>query len=204
MADCTPPSSFVARTPLDSYTAALADASHSAVGLGVLPPARQYSIRVHLDSPARHRVESVLGARLPVALSWVEPNDGMTVIWLGPDEWLVLDRSMSAGVERRLQTAMGSHGAIVEQSGQRMSLLVTGDASALLAKGTALQLDPRAFPVGSALQGHLGQAVVLFLSRQVEPARIELLVRSSFARYVADWLLDASADPLAYPAAGAR
>jgi sarcosine oxidase, subunit gamma len=46
----------------------------------------------------------------------------------------------------------------------------------------------------------LAQAVVIFVSRSTDGSRVELIARTSFARYVADWLLDALADPLAYPA----
>ena len=142
----------------------------------------------------------MLGVPLPGPLTWAETPDGATVIWLGPDEWLIVDPTHSADLEGALRDAVGTAGAVVDQSGQRLSILVEGDANGLLAKGTAFDLRPAVFGPGSALQGLLAQAVVIFVSRADDPARVELIVRTSFARYVADWLLDAVADPLAYPA----
>jgi sarcosine oxidase, subunit gamma len=186
------------RGALDSYRDRLA--ALEAVHLDVLPLARHYNLRVDGSGPSALAVEAVLGAQLPGALSWASAADGSTVVWLGPDEWLVLAASDATDIEAALRSAVGDDGAVVEQSGQRLSLVVSGDAYGLLAKGTGLDLRPSAFPEGTALQGFLGQAVVVYLSRADDGSRVELLVRTSFARYVADWLLDAAADPLAYPA----
>jgi hypothetical protein len=41
---------------------------------------------------------------------------------------------------------------------------------------------------------------VILVSRSADSSRVELIARTSFAPYVADWLIDALADPLAYPA----
>ncbi|GAA0234961.1 sarcosine oxidase subunit gamma [Cryptosporangium japonicum] len=96
-------------------------------------------------------------------------------IRLGPDEWLVLgDAGPSA----------------TDVSAQRITLYLTGDhARDVLAKGCAIDLHPVAFPVGSSVQTLLAQAVVI-LTALDDGYRI--IVRSSFAGYLADWLLDAT------------
>ena len=60
----------------------------------------------------------------------------------------------------------------------------------MLAKGCALDLHPRAFVPGRCAQTLLARAQVILEQLDDEPA-YRLLVRGSFAGYVATWLLDA-------------
>jgi sarcosine oxidase, subunit gamma len=191
---------IVARSPLDGYAAAFA-ALDGDVALRALSLVRSYNVRVGPGGGGVPALEEVLGARLPGVSRWNATSTDGTIVWLGPDEWLVTDPTASASLESELRTAVVSHGgAVVDQSGQRMSVLVTGHARGLLAKGAAIDLHPTVFPSGSAVQTFLGQTIVVFLARSRDGSRIELLIRSSFARYAADWLLDAASDPLASPA----
>src|SRR6218665_903245 len=200
---------LVARDGLDVHKEKFA-ALNAQVGVEVLPLAHQYNLRVSPNSDSAVAVEALLGSALPTSPpsggsppppppSWVSSPAGQTIIGLGPDEWLIIDTPPHTDFEASLRDATKGHGAVVDQSGQRISLLITGDAPGLLAKGTALNLHSTAFPRGAALQGFLARAVVIYLSRSENSSRIELVVRTSFARYVADWLLDAALDPLAYP-----
>jgi sarcosine oxidase subunit gamma len=61
-----------------------------------------------------------------------------------------------------------------------------------LAKGTPLDLDPRTFGEGTAAETTLGQAGVILLAVDGSGTDYRILIRSSFARYLADWLLDAA------------
>jgi len=114
--------------------------------------------------------------------TWVPHGTGRA-IWLGPDEWLVTgDAADLAGAD-----------AVVDVSGQRTTLRLAGEhVRAVLATGCAIDLHPRAFPPGSAAQTLLGLAGVVLLA--LDDAEYEVLVRTSFARYLADWLLDAAAE----------
>jgi sarcosine oxidase subunit gamma len=62
-------------------------------------------------------------------------------------------------------------------------------ARAVLQKGCPLDLHPRAFGVGRAASTTLARVPLLLW--QSGPASYRLLPRSSFADYVARWLLDA-------------
>jgi sarcosine oxidase subunit gamma len=122
---------------------------------------------------------------LPTAPStWVARGAGRA-IWLGPDEWLVTGPSPDlAGAD-----------VVVDVSGQRTTLRLTGDhVRAVLATGCALDLHPRAFPAGSAAQTLLGLAGVVLLALDDAGTDYEVLVRTSFARYLAGWLVDAAAE----------
>jgi sarcosine oxidase, subunit gamma len=119
--------------------------------------------------------------------TWVARGDGRA-IWLGPDEWLVTSPS------RRPPELLDAD-VVVDVSGQRTTLrLAGGHVRAMLATGCALDLHPRAFPRGSAAQTLLGTAGVVLLALDDTGTEFEILVRSSFARYLADWLLDAAAE----------
>lgn len=200
MAEANIGATLTARSALDPYAERFA-ALDGEVGIVPQPLARHLNLRIDTARASLEAVESALGTPLPGALSSVVTPDGASVLWLGPDEWLVIDPAASASLVTDLRAAVGDAGVVVDQSGQRVSLLVTGDAEGLLAKGTGLNLSAREFPEGTALQGFLAQAVVIFVSRSSDSSGIELVIRASFARYVADWLLDALCDPLAHPAA---
>ena len=80
-------------------------------------------------------------------------------------------------------------------SGQRTTLRLRGSHSRdVLAKGCSLDLHPRAFGEGTAAQTMLGQAGVILLAVDANGADDRILVGSSFARYLADWLLDAAGE----------
>lgn len=199
MAEAMTPAPLAARGILESRAGALANASGD-VRITVLPPALQLNLRLDTGRVSLEAVRDVLGADLPGPLSSATTATGRTVLWLGPDEWLVIDPARTQALEQSLRAAVAGAGAVVEQSGQRISILLEGDVPGLLAKGTAVDLHPRAFPEGTVLQAMLAQAVVIFVSRSGDSSRVELIARTSFAPYVADWLIDALADPLAYPA----
>ena len=127
--------------------------------------------------------------------TWVVWGDGQA-IWLGPDEWLVTDPSTSPQeLEAELRTAIGAAGSVVDVSAQRTTLRLRGEhVRDVLATGCAIDLHPRAFPAGSAVQTTLGLAGVVLLALDGTATHYQLLVRSSFARYLATWLLDAATE----------
>lgn len=136
--------------------------------------------------------------------TWVARADGQA-IWLGPDEWLVTDPSRSPQeLEAELRAAVGAEGAVVDVSAQRTTLRLRGEhVRDVLATGCAVDLHPRAFPAGSAVQTTLGLAGVVLLALDGTATHYQLLVRSSFARYLATWLLDAATEYCIDPWSGA-
>jgi sarcosine oxidase subunit gamma len=85
-----------------------------------------------------------------------------------------------------------SGGAAVDVSGQRVSLTLRGQhVRDVLAKGCALDLHRTVFRPGSSAQTTLGRAGVALLAGD-GPDEFTVLVRQSFAGYLADWLIDAA------------
>jgi sarcosine oxidase subunit gamma len=152
-------------------------------------------LRVDPSGPGARAAAELLGVELPTTASTYAKNGDITVIWQGPDEWLVTGTALAGPeLEARLREAVAEHGgAAVDVSGQRTTLRLSGSHSRdVLAKGCSLDLHPRAFAEGTAAETLLGQAGVILLAVDGSGADYRILVRSTFARYLADWLLDAA------------
>lgn len=173
---------------------ATAPAPHRARGLMLaeLPPPAAVNLRGDPADPAFLRATGVvLGAVLPLKANTVATADARTIVWLGPDEWLVLGLP---GSETALAAALdaavaGLHAAVTDVSGNRVLLRLTGPGAAdVLAKGCSLDLDPRVFAPGQSAQTLVARAQVLLLARG---DGFDILPRRSFGRYLRDWLEDA-------------
>lgn len=153
------------------------------------------NLRVDPDGPAAARAAAILGLELPTTPSTYASTATLTAIWMGPDEWLIAAGTQSgAALEERLRAAVGEHGgAAIDVSAQRTTLRLTGpDARDVLAKGCSLDVHPTVFRKGTAAQTMLGQAAVVLIALDDAGTDYGILVRSSFARYLAEWLIDAA------------
>ncbi|MEV0586005.1 2Fe-2S iron-sulfur cluster-binding protein [Nonomuraea sp. NPDC050310] len=138
--------------------------------LEAVSPAAGFAGRFAAASGARVRVREV-----PFVPMWeVRGEDPGRGLRLGPAWWLVVGGEAPAGG--------------VEVSGQRTVLELSGPAAReVLMTGCPLDLHPRVF-TGHA-QTTVGKAGVVL--ERTEPDTYRLYVRSSFAAYLAEWLLDA-------------
>jgi sarcosine oxidase subunit gamma len=181
--------------PLEQIGIDLAAQGNSAVAITAEP----YVAMVDIRLPTAAVGAELLGARLPTTPNtWVASSAGRA-IWLGPDEWLLTSAEHTPEEldEQARETVQPLGGAVVDVSAQRIGLRLTGSrARDVLAKGCSIDLHPRVFGRGRAAQTTVGLAGVILLGLS-DPAGTEqgdylLLVRSSFARYLAEWLLDAA------------
>ncbi|WGF89025.1 sarcosine oxidase subunit gamma [Marinivivus vitaminiproducens] len=150
---------------------------------------------------------SVLDCVLPLGANTVTSAQAVTVLWLGPDEWLIVTApGAETAMIARLRTALdGVFSAVVDVTGNRARLRLSGArARDVLAKGMSLDLHPRAFKPGRCAQSTLARAGVL-LHQLDEAPTYDLYPRRSFATYVHAWLLDAMTEygGRAYPAPAA-
>ena len=141
----------------------------------------------------RDAVAAVLGIEPVVEpLTAVRRRD-VSMLWLGPDEWLVVtpDRRLER-IERVLRDALeGQHAALTDVSHSRTILALFGpEARAVLAKGCPLDFHPRVFGPGRCAQSRLAKCQVLIHQTTAEPA-FEIYVMRSFAEYAWTWLVDA-------------
>jgi sarcosine oxidase subunit gamma len=125
----------------------------------------------------------------------VRSDDDRRALWLGPDEWLVVvpDGERTA-IEQALRNVLAdSLGSLTDVSAHRTLLEIRGPkARELLAHGVSIDLDARSFGTARCAQTLLAKAQVI-VERRDESAFV-IYVRTSFAAYVATWLLDALAE----------
>ncbi|WP_328745320.1 sarcosine oxidase subunit gamma [Streptomyces sp. NBC_00285] len=187
------------RSPLSHTAGRLAAAtrtSRGAVRLAELPFLTQIDVRLDPKGAAADAVGLALGLQLPAEPDTVVRAGELTALWLGPDEWLVVGPPDRRDVEDRIREASGDEPvSVVDVSAQRTTLLVAGPrARDLLAHGCSLDLHPRVFGAGRCAQTTLGRAQVVLIARDEPGAGFWVLVRSSFAGYLTDWLLDAAVE----------
>ncbi|WP_330849207.1 MULTISPECIES: 2Fe-2S iron-sulfur cluster-binding protein [unclassified Nonomuraea] len=134
-------------------------------------PAAAFADRFEAASTPRVRLREV-----PFVSMWeVRGADPGTGLRLGPDWWLV-----SGDVPPRP--------GWVDVSGQRTVLELAGPAAYdVLITGCPIDLDPAVFP-GHA-QTLLARTSVIL--ERLSPETYRIYVRSSFAKYLAEWLIDA-------------
>jgi sarcosine oxidase subunit gamma len=161
------------------------------VSLSEVPFVAMVSLRVDPVSPAAARVAAVLGAPLPTACGEVIGTDSHGALWLGPDEWLVVVSTDAVAMADQLTAAVGEEpGLVLDVSANRTVLALTGPrARDVLEKGCPVDLHPRSFGPGHAVSTTLARVPLLLWQTGEDTYR--LLPRSSFADYVARWLLDA-------------
>jgi len=188
------------RSPLSHNAGRLAAAtraSRGAIRLAELPFLAQLDIRLDAKGAAADAVALALGLPLPLEPNTVVRAGELAALWLGPDEWLLVGPpGTQRDLEGRIREAAGDEPvAVTDVSAQRTTLLVAGPrARDLLAHGCALDLHPRAFGPGRCAQTTLGRTHVVLIARDESRAGFWLLVRSSFAGYLTDWLLDAGTE----------
>jgi sarcosine oxidase subunit gamma len=179
--------------PLQSWTAAF-EQLPAAVRIGVEPYLAMVDLR--LGAP-NDEVTAAVGVALPSAPNTWRPAGAGKVIWLGPDEWLITSTAETPeALEARIRpAAVAAGGAAADVSAQRTAVRLTGPrARQLLAKGCAVDLHPRSFGLGDCAQTTLGRAGIVLLGLSDAGDDFLILVRSSFAGYLADWLLDAATE----------
>lgn len=153
------------------------------------------NVRVDPASEAADRIGKALGAPLPRQCGDTSTSGPHTVLWLGFDEWLVLSQAEVTAVTAELREALGGDpGSVVDVSANRTTLELSGPAARqVLEKGCPLDLHPRSFAPGRAVSTTVGPIAVLLWQVDDGPT-YRLFPRSSFADYLARWLIDAMSE----------
>lgn len=185
------------RSPAAHLAGAFADASvdgRRGVGLREVPFQTMIGLRATLQSDGAHRLEEVLGTQLPDRHGLVTTVSGRSVLWLAPDEFLVVsDEAPEKLVPALRQALEGSPGSVLDLSANRTTFELAGPSSrGVLEKGCPADLHPRAFKEGTAVNTNIGHVPVIL--RKVDAETFHLYPRSSFADYLGRWLVDAMAE----------
>ncbi|PAQ10448.1 sarcosine oxidase subunit gamma [Mesorhizobium temperatum] len=173
---------------------ALAGQELSATGvtLAVLPPAERISLRAPDASVAA--LSKALGVTLPRKPKTSAAKAGRTALWLGPDEWLVIDEVGRDPLADCAEVTV-LHSA-VGISHRNVAISVTGPAAAAtINSGCPQDLSLDAFPVGAASRTILGKVEIVLLRTASDAFRVECW--RSFSDYVFIFLSEAAGDAAA-------
>ena len=142
-------------------------------------------------------VRNAASVDLPLAPNTSTETPPISVLWLGPDEWmLVCAGGSKADLVDSLNTALADqHAAVVDMSDARTALRLSGHrARTALTKGCALDLHPRAFAFGDVAQTMVAKAAVILHQTTDETDQpgpvFDIYVARSFADYLWRWLAD--------------
>lgn len=155
-----------------------------------LPPLLLINLRGDAEAdPFRSAVAGVLGAAPPMEPNTVASSSDVSLLWLGPNEWLVTAPAEKHTVVDQLETALsGQHHSVINVSEGRVVLELEGaHARAALAQELSLDLRPSSFGPGRCAQTGLARVPVILQQIDAAP-RFRIFVRRSFAPYVTDWL----------------
>ena len=165
--------------------------SLSANGIDIRPASGATRLSLRAPSASLAALSKALGVKLPVAPKTSATAGARHALWLGPDEWLLIDEAEGdlAGACRGVKAL---HSA-VDVSHRNAAILVFGArAEDVLAAGCPQDLSLAGFPVGSASRTVLGKVeIVLFRSA---PDAFRLEVWRSFADYAFTLLENAARD----------
>jgi sarcosine oxidase subunit gamma len=189
----------VRRSALADYAerfAALSAASGGELSMRELPFVTQVNLRADAkDAGLMQRLAEALGFALPVVPNTLASRDHGRALWLGPDEWLVVGPDgQQQALEQTLRNGLdGAFGSILDVSANHTLLEIRGSkARELLAHGVPIDLDARSFGPGSCAQTLLAKVQVIIQRR--DEIAFYVYAQTSFATYVADWLLGAAAE----------
>jgi sarcosine oxidase subunit gamma len=158
--------------------------------LRALPPAARLAF--HGDAAARAAAAPVWGVEFSEEACRANANAARATLWLGPDEYLLLDfrggqpplGALAAETMRALEAALaGIPHAVADISHRQFAIETSGPHAATILNGACpLDLDLQEFPVGMCTRTVLAKAdIVLWRTRE---DAFHLEVWRSFAGYV--------------------
>lgn len=139
-------------------------------------------------------IGGTFGLDLPAPGRWAG-GDAASATWLQPGGWLLETEPGTPGEwQARVAAAVGDLASAVDQTYGRSVIRVTGAASrAVLATCCRLDLHPRVFGPGSAAATLVGHVPCVVRAVAGTEAGFDLLVGSTYGRWLVEELLEASA-----------
>ena len=141
--------------------------------------------------PERRLAAAALGLEMAGAIGTAAQQGALAALRLGPDEWLLLcPRAEEPGLAAELRRAFtGFSGAAAPIGNGTLAIDASGPrVRTFLAKGTGLDLHPRAFAPGRCAVTGFGKIRVTLWHRDSD--RFSIFVGRSFARSFWDWAVD--------------
>lgn len=144
------------------------------------------------DATFRAAVHAATGCELPPRANTVTTSGDTRLVWLGPDEWLII---APEAAEQTLCTTLATslvavhHAVTCVSHGQTLIRITSPAAGDLLAAGCPLDLHPRVFAAPQCAQSHYMKAPVLIIAA-ADGQGFDLIVRRAFAEYLWEALVE--------------
>ncbi len=141
----------------------------------------------------RNAVEAILGCEFPLKENRAVEVKGISVLWLGPEEWLVItsEDERRSLLENLSSAVVNEHTAVTDISDSLTVIRLSGQAARdVLEKGCSIDLHPNKFQKGYCAQTHLARARVILHQTNDSPA-YDIYVSWSYSAYLWSWLEDA-------------
>lgn len=138
-----------------------------------LTPAAPAS-RLSLRAPARSvaALSEALGLALPSRPKSSASAAGRSALWLGPDEWLLIDEA--GGNPAAAAASCAALHSAVDVSHRNTAILVEGPgAEATISAGCPQDLTSESFPVGACSRTILGKIEIIVWRRAEHSFRVE-------------------------------
>ena len=164
--------------------------ANSGVSIETASPAARVSLRASAKEAAK--LTKPLGLKLPITPLTTTSSQSRSALWLGPDEWLVIDQVPTSitALMKNLAIEKCSH---VDVSHRDTAITVSGKgAENTLNAGCPRDLSLDAFPVGCCSRTIFGKIEIVLWRQDNETFHIE--VWRSFSDYLWTYLLDAAKD----------
>ena len=158
----------------------LATVAAATVSLRPALPMQRFLLRG--GEPAVDAVAQLLGVAPSREACRANSAGSRTVLWLGPDEWLLLLAEGDPVAGSLAGAVAADAGVVVDVGHRQVALEVAGSqAAAVLNGGCPLDLDLAAFPVGMCTRTVLDKAEIVLWRRAADHFHVE--VWRSFAAY---------------------
>lgn len=181
------PAAAQARPALENRSAI-----HQLVDVTPAGPASRLSLRAPSASLAA--LGKALGLALPQQSKTSATSGARSALWLGPDEWLVIDED-GADLTALCAKVKAFHSA-VDISHRNVGIVVAGKgAEATISAGCPQDLSPTAFPVGACSRTVMGKIEIVVWRRTELEFRVECW--RSFSDYAFTFLAEAAKDAAA-------
>lgn len=145
------------------------------------------------DQAFKDGAAQVLGAPLPGCLQSITIG-AYVVRWLSPDSWLItLAGDQAFALETALRETLTGHYQVVNVSGGQTIVMLSGaHVEDVLMKSVHYDVHPSNFPVGKVVNTNFAKTGCTL--RKVAEQQWELIIRRSFADYIAAWIQDAASE----------
>ena len=129
---------------------------------------------------------------IPIKPNTYIKNENLKIIWLGPDEWLIVNYDKN-DLYKKLRNRLGDlEASVTDVSENRTIIRVSGKKTdILLSKFLTLDLEKNLSTIGSCAQTLFVKVPVLLLVNNSNQDReIDIFVNRSHAKYIYDLLID--------------